>query len=113
MATAHIFREAAAYMLNQAKGLHNIVPVSRSRALFGVQPHTCVTVFNNIWTEHSARGTLTHFLWVSIFLEVYASEYVHCCLDGVDRNNFRKWLWYYVTLISSLKYVCDHKIIYF
>jgi hypothetical protein len=44
-------------------------------------------------TASSARPR--HLLWALVFLKVYASEDVHCCLVGyVDAKTYRKWAWW-------------------
>ena len=98
--TACVFVDAANRMLSRANMLDSIPPARRFRALFGVQPHICAIILNQLCENNEVRRTSTHFLWVCMFLKVHATEEVHCTIGNVNCNTFRNWAWYYI-LVSS------------
>lgn len=77
----------------------------RTRGFFGAP----LSVITELWGRLVPLVALPgahpkHLLWALVFLKVYSTTAVHCRLVGwVDEKTFRKWSWYFLSLIASLK----------
>lgn len=77
------------------------------RAHFGVPISVCAQTWNLIGSSGllPSGAQPKHLLWALNFLKVYTTEEVHSTICGASRPTFRKWIWKFVKLISSLKIV--------
>lgn len=78
------------------------------RSLFGTSPLVCSKVWNKLNDESvntRSEGEPKHLLWALILLKTYSTEHVMRSILGADEKSLRKWVWYYVSLLASLKVV--------
>lgn len=75
------------------------------RGFFGAPVEVITDLWNRIdplIDDEAAKPK--HLLWALVFIKVYASEAVHCCIVGwPDKKTFRKWSWYFLEKIFYLK----------
>jgi hypothetical protein len=70
-----------------------------------------IIVITNIWNQiegflGDADGTAlpNHLFWAYVFLYVYSTEEVNCCIVGIcDPGTFCKWSWYMLKKVGALK----------
>lgn len=76
----------------------------RFRSFFGAPPFIVVDVWNRIEETIDAPGAHPrHLLWALVFLKVYQTEDVHCCIVGWPcKETYRKWSWYFIEKMSQL-----------
>jgi DDE superfamily endonuclease len=78
------------------------------RGFFGA-PISVVTKLWNlveplIAAEYRRSAFPKHLTWALILIKVYSTEDVHCSIVGwPDPKTFRKWAWYFLELIASLR----------
>lgn len=81
------------------------------REMFGFSPKTAATAWNKIEEHMEWKGLLTYdtrkpenLLWALLFLKLYGKEATLSSLvGGVDEKTFGKWVWLYVSALSSLE----------
>lgn len=75
------------------------------RSFFGAPIAVIVQVWNLVLPFIDMNGALPkHILWALVFLKTYSTTAVHCRIVGwPDPKTYRKWSWYFVELIASLK----------
>jgi hypothetical protein len=50
------------------------------------------------------NATPKHLLWGMLWMKVYSTEEVHCCIVGwPDPKTFRQWSWYFIKKIADLE----------
>eukprot|EP00171_Calliarthron_tuberculosum_P006568 IDg6568t1 len=103
--SAEYFSWLAHASLKRAPGLNQCTAERRFRALYGVSPRVCATVWNLITSDLPPHASPKHLLWGLLFLKLYASENVHARIVGADEKTFRLWQWKMVKLIAALN-VC-------
>ena len=70
-------------------------------ACFGVSPSLCVDVWDEIEDVLPSRGTISHLLWVLLFLKVYGKEDTMVVMVWT----YRKWVRIVIEEIHSLTYL--------
>lgn len=109
---ASLFMEYAQGIMHNAvlhstkrKQLSRETELRRFRALFGVAPHTCSSVWTRLQGVIPEGGSPVHLLWALLFLKVYATEHVNKGLTGANEKTFRKWSWTFVELMANMHVV--------
>lgn len=79
------------------------------RGFFGAPIKVITLLWNQILpllTKDEARSARPkHLLWALVFLKVYSTTQVHCCIvRWPDPKTYRKWSWLFVYKIAQLKY---------
>lgn len=95
----------ASKMLKRASELSAAVAGRRFRALIGVSPAVCATVWSMLRASLPPKASPAHLLWALLFLKVYATEHTSSIIAGADEKTFRKWSWAFAQLISNLRVV--------
>ena len=77
----------------------------RFRSIFGASSELVANLWNRIDDGGLEAGAgPEHLLWGLVFLKVYSAEEAHCAIAGWPAaKTFRKWSWYFVEKIASLK----------
>ncbi|KAF0707704.1 hypothetical protein AaE_013498 [Aphanomyces astaci] len=91
-------------MLDQASSM-TLTALRRYRAVFGISPGSTSVAWSLTDATRPSTSRPKHLLWCLMFLKVYASEGVHCCLSGADEKTFRKWVWLWVDLLANLRVI--------
>ena len=78
---------------------------SRFSSFFGAPSEIVAELWNRTEpTVNEPGAEPKHLLWALLFLKLYSTEEVHCCLTGWPSvRTFRKWSWYFIAKISELK----------
>lgn len=77
--------------------------IRRFRCFFGVTP----LIAAEIWVRLNvpSHSFPKHLLFALLFLKRYDAEHVNASVCDVDEQTFRKWCWFYVEQMASLKVV--------
>jgi len=72
---------------------------------FGAGAHIIALLWNMLLPRIDLNGALPkHLLWSLVFLKVYSTTAVHRGIVGwPDANTYRKWCWYFLEKIASLR----------
>ena len=95
-------------LCRQARTLLTTILNRRFRALFGVTPVACNTLWHHIPPTDIANLQPVHLLTGLLFLKVYSTECVHATLIGLDEKPVRNWQWRAVCVLGNLRLVCSH-----
>lgn len=81
------------------------------RAIFGVPPYICVSIWTQLQDGLNQGSEKKHLLWCLHHMKVYSTENVNCAIWGCDEKTFRKWSWYFIGKISLINIVSFFSII--
>lgn len=74
-------------------------------SFFGTSPSICEKLWVRLLRTRPSNANPDHLLWALMLLKLYDSEHVLSSTAGVDEKTFRKWAWFYVSLISKIQVV--------
>lgn len=80
--------------------------LQRFKSFFGITPHVCSIVWEQVKKEAPAESKPKHLLWCLNFLKQYTNEHTRKSLFKADEKTIRKWTWIYIELLSKLNVVC-------
>ena len=73
-------------------------------SFFGAPSDVVADLWNQIQPADEASANPKHLLWALLFLKVWSSKEVHCCLVGwPSARTFRKWSWCFIGKTAELK----------
>jgi hypothetical protein len=74
------------------------------KSLFGCNSFIIAAIWNEIGILIDHDVYRKHLLWALIYLKVYATEFVHCCLVGwPSAKTFREKSWHVIECIADIK----------
>jgi hypothetical protein len=77
----------------------------RFKAFFGVTPKICAIIWNLLSDLRPVSAKPKYLLWSLCFLKQYNTENLNHAIFGADEKTIRKWIWYFVRLLSELDIV--------
>lgn len=96
------FMEAAYGITRRSYAVQNFTYKRRFRTFFGVDPSTCIRLWDMI-SEQAPIGCVPRYLLFGLlFLKAYSCEHINAALCSVSEKTFRKWSWIIVELLANI-----------
>jgi len=83
------------------------VGMRRFRALFGVTPMVCASIWRHAYDSRPEGTSPVHLLWMLLFLKCYGTEAQTRALVHADEKTVRKWVWAWVDVVAQLDVVSN------
>lgn len=100
--TEDYFMEVSFQITGHSYAVQTFSSKRKFRAFFGVDPVTCVNIWELI-VEDAPSGCIPKFLLFGLlFLKTYSCEHVNAAICSVTEKTFRRWSWVIVDLLSNL-----------
>ena len=100
MSTNELF-ELGCQLANRDRLGSLIVGLRTFNSFFGTSPEICQRVWDLLSDYRPRNAKPVHLLWMLFFLKSYNTDVICDSVAGVDGKTFRKWVWFYIKLISE------------
>ena len=101
----------SALMPSLERGHSENVRNRRFRSFFGTMPQTLTDIWGLCYDRLNPSTVPVYFLWTFMFLKQYNTEEVNSSVAGCDETTFRNWVWYILSVISTVEIVSINNVI--
>lgn len=89
---------------NRSTSLSSLTGIRVFKSFYGIAPEVCSKLWR-LLADKPSNSEPKYLLWALFFLKRYNTEHVNAALVKCDEKTFRKWIWIFIKLLSSLELV--------
>lgn len=100
----NIFWSEGLSFAGRSTSLSGLTGMRIFKSFYGVSPEVCSQLWH-MMDDKPENAEPKHLLWAFIFMKSYNTEHVNAGLVMCDEKTFRKWVWLFIDMLSSLQLV--------